>query len=71
MLLLYFLFDVSNGISRMCYLLRCKYNIYVNIKQEKEKNFSYIREFYGVFFRIYIKLYIFAPKFKYNVYVKS
>lgn len=55
----------------MCYLLRCKYNIYVNIKQEKEKNFSYIREFYGVFFRIYIKLYIFAPKFKYNVYVKS
>ncbi len=55
----------------MCYLLRCKYNIYVNDWQVKERIFSCICEFYRFFFHIYIKLYIFASKIKYNVYVKS
>nr|DAS63650.1 MAG TPA: hypothetical protein [Caudoviricetes sp.] len=30
---------ITNKISRICYLLRYKYNIYVNNKQEKERIF--------------------------------
>ena len=30
---------ITNKISRICYLLWCKYNIYVNSKQEKERIF--------------------------------
>ncbi len=41
------------------------------LDKKKKEYFSCMREFYPIFFRIYIILYIFASKFKYNVYVKS
>lgn len=55
----------------MCYLLRCKYNIYVNVVQAKNNYFSCIREIYAFYFRIYIKINIFASEFKYHTYVKG
>ena len=41
------------------------------LSKKKKDYFSCICEFYRISFHIYIKLYIFASKFKYNVYVKS